>query len=245
MNAVKTGEAVVVRPGPVFWASLTPAQQHELLRVEYGRPGETFTRPRPTAHFRPGDTITQQDALATSLVIVHEGWLKSVLPTARSTSMMLRLYGPGDLLGTEALVPGACYSESTVAQTSCQVRKFTVDEFAAQLGKAEFASALHQIEMQRRSCTERRLQAMASSSGEERVAQTLVGLAETFGETHQEGGPLTFPVPFVQEEISALAGTHRNTTVRALEKFRRKQVITTHRRQIEILNLAALRDCMG
>lgn len=235
MSAVKTGAPTVVRPGPVFWDSLTRAHQDALLSDPKLGKKRSYQR---------GEAITQWGEPASAAVIVHEGWIKSTLATSRGTSTLLRLYGPGDLLGTETRV-GARYGESTFALTRCRVTALTPEEFANQLASSpEMAWTLNQIEVQRRSSVEQRL-ALASYSGSERVAQTLVGLANTFGYQDQATSPITFPIPLSQDELSTLAGTHRNTTVRALERFRRKKMISTHRCRIQILDLLSLKECMG
>lgn len=211
-----------VRPSEPFRNRLTQAQWDKASELGVRR---TYV---------PGDVITSQETTGASVAIVDRGWVKSATITPRGTTAMNLLYGPGDLFGTEALA-GYPRAESTTPLLLANLLLLNVSDFLGILsGTPKLLWALHRYELQRRVIADHRRAAMASSSGSERLALTLISLRCAFAPATMNYGPIT--IPLRQDELSELAGTHRNTTVEALKTFRRIGALHTGRRQLTILD---------
>ena len=71
-----------------------------------------------------------------------------------------------------------------------------------------------------------------------RVAVCLVELCDRFGA--EADGAVAIPVPLSQEELAGWAGSSLESTVRALRQLRELGWIETRRREIRVLDRAAL-----
>ena len=215
-----------VRPTEPFGTKLTPAQWAKARELGVL---QTYLTGRP---------ITEQGNDGAAVFIVNHGLVKATTTTPRGTKAMNMLYGPGDLFGTEALA-GVPRAESTTSLDLAEVLLLNVGDFLGVLsGYPQLIRALHRDEIQRRIIADRRRAAMANSSGSERLALTLISLRYAFAPANTNYGPLT--IPLSQDELSELAGTHRNTTVSALTTFRRIGALRTRRGAITLIDTQKL-----
>ena len=87
------------------------------------------------------------------------------------------------------------------------------------------------------------LRRRAVTSGPQRLAGLLVGLAERLG--GQAEGIIELALPLSQEELASLAGTSRATVARALSDWRKRGLIQTGQRRMTLTDVAGLRRVAG
>ncbi|MBQ0923040.1 Crp/Fnr family transcriptional regulator [Saccharopolyspora endophytica] len=215
-----------VRPRSDVVELLTRTQRDKLDKVSH------------FATYSPGSIITSQGSTGSTVAIVYNGWVKGSTHTPRGTSALNVLYGLGDLLGTEAFT-GSTHTETTMPLHTTRLLVINARDFQNILAETpRLIWSVHQLEVNRRIIAERRRAAMTSSTGRERLALTLISLRYVFTQSTADNGPVI--IPLTQDELSELAGTHRNTTVEALKTFRSVGALGTGRGQIIILDAQLL-----
>jgi CRP-like cAMP-binding protein len=87
------------------------------------------------------------------------------------------------------------------------------------------------------------LRVRAVTSGGQRLAGLLLGLAERLG--GQAEGVIEIALPLSQDELASLAGTSRATVARALNAWRQRGLIRTGQRRITLTDVPGLRRAAG
>jgi CRP-like cAMP-binding protein len=154
---------------------------------------------------------------------------------------VLAIAGPGDVLGELSAIDAQPRSASGTALESTVAQVVATDEFRAFLGntpRAALALVLQVISRVRDSDRIRVEFGALDTAG--RIAARLVELAETTGETSDQGIRLTLPL--TQDDLAGWVSASREAVARALASFRRRGLITTGRRDITVIDLPGLRD---
>jgi CRP/FNR family transcriptional regulator len=148
--------------------------------------------------------------------------------------MILKIAGPGDLMGLSAALANVPYEVSAEAVVPSQVKAVRRQDFldflrrhgiasmnAAQSLSGEYLTVFHDA---------RRLALSGSATG--RVARLLL----EWGRAAAIGKPLMkFTMALTHEEIASMAGTSRETVTRLLNQFRRDEWITIKGTNLTIL----------
>ena len=177
--------------------------------MSYGRGAKLFTEGDP----------------ARNVFVVCYGQLK-ISSTSRDGKMMiLKIAGPGDLMGLSAVLANVPHEVSAEAIEPCQGKTVHKQEFvdfldrhgiasmhAAQSLSGEYLTVFHDA---------KRL-ALSSS-----VAGRLARLLLDWGNSAAKSKTLIrFTMALTHEEIASMAGTSRETVTRLLNQFRRDRWIT-------------------
>ena len=153
---------------------------------------------------------------------------------------MLRLYGPGDLFGGEAILGDRARSESVTALTSCRCLVTPAARFTELLARSPgIARAFRDVMVQRLLAADQQVKARLDPP-DARLAGALTDLAYRFGAGAPDGTPI--PVYLSQEELASWIGTSRATVARMLNQLRRDGVIHTGYRNIVITDLGLLAE---
>jgi len=184
----------------------------------------------------PGRAIVFSESQASKAVfIVCEGQLKLSACSSGGRTMILRLAGPGDLLGLSAALNDLPYEvtaetlEPTVLKS---VRRADFLEFLQTFG--EVSSKTTQVmakEYREVFLDARRLALSGSASG--RLACLLLEWAATAACGKPE---LRFTMALTHEELANMTGTSRETVTRLLNQFQRDRLIARRGSSLVILN---------
>lgn len=174
------------------------------------------TLAHPTRTLEPGSVLYEAGREASSLYIINQGILKAIVPTSLGRDRIADLFGPGDVLGVDA-IDGGLHAETVVAvHDACltpldpqqamndrRLRDYIVRSLARQLRRAR----------------------QAIDDGElpvgARVTRAFLHLSERFGQSadDQEGG-VKLPLALTHEDLAALTGSSRVTITRILGELR-------------------------
>jgi CRP-like cAMP-binding protein len=170
--------------------------------------------------------------------VILEGRVKLVVTTEDGDESLLGVRGTGELVGELAALDPAPRLASAVALEPLMVQTLTAEEFRAFV--AEHGSvALQLIRMligRLREADRRRVEFGAYDAAS-RVARLLVDLAADHGSLGRGGAV----VRLSQQEIGELVGASRESVGRALAALRDRQLVTTGRRSVTVLEIGALR----
>jgi CRP-like cAMP-binding protein len=185
----------------------------------------------------------QGDPAAHVFVLV-DGWVKILGVTSDGHEMVLALRGDGDTVG-EMAGETTGYRTATV-QAIGTVRALIVgyEKFSSFLDShAGAGHAFRRMVTRRWNDAESMLRTRSVTSGAQRLAGLLLGLADRHGSgTDRE---VRIAMLLTQEELASLTGASRATVTRALSNWRQRGIIRTGQRDITITDLGALRKIAG
>jgi CRP/FNR family transcriptional regulator len=185
------------------------------------------------SHARGAKLFTEGDQ-ARNVFIVCYGQVKISSTSRDGKTMILKIAGPGDVMGLSAVLANVPYEVTAEAIEPCQVKTVRKQEFveflsrhgvasmhAAQSLSGEYLAVFHDA---------KRLALSGSAAG--RLARLLLDWGRsTTSNNNGNGGvnakqELRFTMALTHEEIANMAGTSRVTVTRLLNQFRRDQWIT-------------------
>jgi CRP-like cAMP-binding protein len=145
------------------------------------------------------------------------------------------------LIGVQDVLDGQPATATVTAIDDVEVRVLHSGEFRALLSvDPELAIVLLRVlaVWLRRAIEDRVTLAMHDSIG--RVALRLVQLAHRYGVS--DNGRVRILLPISQGELAAWTGLSREATSKALHVLRKRDVIRTQRKEIQIVNIEALHE---
>jgi len=168
------------------------------------------------SHARGAKLFTEGDQARNVFVICY-GQVKISSTSRDGKTMILKIAGPGDVMGLSAVLANVPHEVTAEAIEPCQVKTVRKQEFiasmhAAQSLSGEYLTVFHDA---------KRLALSGSAAG--RLARLLLD----WGHSSANGKPeIRFTMALTHEEIANMAGTSRETVTRLLNQFRRDQWIT-------------------
>jgi CRP/FNR family transcriptional regulator, cyclic AMP receptor protein len=176
------------------------------------------------SHARGAELFSEGDQ-ARNVFVICFGQVKVSSTSRDGKTMILKIAGPGDVMGLSAVLANVPHEVTAEAIESCQVKTVRKQEFidflgrhgiasmrAAQSLSGEYLTVLHDA---------KRLALSGSAAG--RLARLLLD----WGHGAANGKPgIRFTMALTHEEIANMAGTSRETVTRLLNQFRRDQWIT-------------------
>jgi CRP-like cAMP-binding protein len=152
---------------------------------------------------------------------------------------ILKLVGPGEILGEEALFHERTYSAYARALEWTRTYFITIDEFYDFL-KAHPQVALRLIEhlSQEIKGFQNKILEASYGSSLERIARLLLAIADRWGE--EEDGGLSIGLELSRAELAELAGIASETASRLLARLRKRGILTLSGPKIVILDRARL-----
>ncbi len=166
--------------------------------------------------------------------VVCRGMLKLTTSSSDGRLLLLRIVGPGDVLGLAAALKGARYEATAETLEECEVRVISRTEFLRFLEKfQEVGSNSAETmagEYETTVLSARRLALSGSAAG--RLANVLLDWGRmsaqkggTNGTAKKGEAALRFRMPLTHEELGNMAGISRETTTRVLSKLKKEGLI--------------------
>lgn len=185
------------------------------------------------SHVRGAKLFTEGD-LARNVFIMCTGQAKISCTSRDGKTMILKIAGPGDVLGLSAVLANVPYEVTSEAIEPCQVKAIRKQEFVDFLARHGIASMHAAQSLSGEYLTvfqdAKRLALSGSAAG--RLARLLLdwGTAVSCGKPE-----IRFTLALTHEEIANMAGTSRETVTRLLNQFRRSQMISIKGTALTIL----------
>ncbi len=183
-------------------------------------------------HFAASAAIFWEDDSSDWFYIVAEGKVRITKMTSTGKEVILAFFGAGEMFGEVAVFENKPYPAS--AQSISETRLLAI-------GKAAFMDfLLHNpgvslkiigILSGRLREAQSRLRDLAGERVEQRLARMLLMLAAKLGPT----------LPYTRQELSDMAGTTTETTIRILSLWKERGIISSVRGEITIADETKLR----
>ncbi len=159
---------------------------------------------------------------ATALYLVCSGYLKLTAGRTNERQMVIRIAGPGSILGLYAVLSRSEYEVSAQALTPVHVRSFKRGKFL------DFLSSHKEVQRQamQNMCQEYRVALQGtcrvglSDNVSGRIGHLLLDLASQIG-GNSFGSGFGFPLLLTHDEIASMVCSTRETVTRTFSQFRK------------------------
>lgn len=167
------------------------------------------------------------------------GFVKMVRPCASGVDVTIELMGPGQIFGLMGTLTGAGCPLSALAVTDLTYIRIPKPLF---LEVYERSMPLKDL-LIRRSAVRLHgfvdfMARLSTGKVDERIAAILFILAESYGRREADG--ITLAVPLTRQEISEMAGTTVESTIRTMSRWQKDGLIQTDNQIVRILDESKL-----
>lgn len=181
-----------------------------------------------------GEPVFHEGMPAFGLYILCRGKVKLAKHTPGGHSQILKLLGPGEILGEKTLFDQETYTCYAKALEPSQLRFIPRDDFLAFVRRyPEVALRLVEKLSRELKVFGDKLVEITSRSAKERVARVLLELAHAFGKEREEG--LDIGVELPRAELAEMAGVSTETAIRILSELRERGVLNLPGHRIVVL----------
>jgi CRP/FNR family transcriptional regulator len=159
---------------------------------------------------------------ARCLYLICSGYLKLTAGQHCDRQMIVRVAGPGSMVGLYAVISHGAYEVSAESLTDAQLRPVEREQFHRFLRNHKEAQmrAVQCVCQEYRFALQDACRLALAETVAARLARLLLELSYQIGE-HLEGNGYQFPLLLTHEEIASMAGTTRETVTRTLGQFRK------------------------
>jgi len=159
---------------------------------------------------------------ARCLNLICNGYLKLTTGRKEDRQMIVRVAGPGSILGLYAVLSHGVYEVSAESLTSAQLRPVERERFLGFLRSHKEAQmrAVQCICQEYRFALQDACRIALSETVATRLGRLLLELAHQIGE-HTEDAQYRFPLLLTHEEMASMTSTTRETVTRTLGQFRK------------------------
>lgn len=188
-----------------------------------------------TAFADRGDTIWRIGDPATWFALVGTGFVKMCRVSPRGQQTTVELIGPGQVAGLMVSLESRPFPLSAVAATPCWYLKVPMTAFDPLFERnLRLKDALLLSLGPRLRKAHDLMSRLSGGRVEERIAAILLMLAGTYGERSAKA--VTLAVPLTRQDISEMAGTTVETTIRILSKWQKEGLVRTDHQRLSILD---------
>jgi CRP/FNR family cyclic AMP-dependent transcriptional regulator len=185
------------------------------------------------SHARGAKLFSEGDG-ARNVFVMCSGQVKISATSREGKTMILKIGGPGDVLGLSAVLANVPYEVTAEAIEPCAVKAIRKQEFVDFLAKHGIASmhAAQALSSEYLTVFQDAKRLALSGSAAGRLARLLLDWANGVSCGKHE---MRFTLALTHEEIANMAGTSRETVTRLLNQFRRSEFIAIKGTSLTIL----------
>lgn len=195
-----------------------------------------FPQRQPTEYCQ-GQIIFDEEHRSKGLYLIVQGRVKVALARENGTQTVIDILGENDLFGHSALLRKPEHKERATTLERTELVSYTRREVERLIkARPRLGIALIQELAERCLGYSERVQMMAYNNTPERLALTLIRLAERMG-TRTGDGSMRIP-PLTQQVLAEFIGTRREFVVAQMSRLRRLGLLRYSRKGIEIFSEA-------
>ncbi|GAB4125970.1 MAG: Crp/Fnr family transcriptional regulator [Roseiflexaceae bacterium] len=176
---------------------------------------------------------------ATHLYVLMSGWMRLVKVAHDGRQSLIRLVGPGDVVGISAIMQEQRYR--LIAQAT-SLSFVLVWDHQSVLYMLKHHPIIHEnalrVISQHLADLEQQYVELATERVEQRIAHTLMRIIDRYG--HVEQNQLQLDVGFSQHDLADLVGVTHYTISRVLSAWRSQQILDFQRGQLMVFDLIRL-----
>jgi CRP/FNR family transcriptional regulator, cyclic AMP receptor protein len=198
----------------------------------------TISLPAQASLFTQGDD-------ARCLYLICSGYLKLTAGRHEDRHMIVRVAGPGSMLGLYAVLSHGVYEVSAESLTQAQLRPVERERFLNFLRSHKEAQlrAVQCICQEYRFALQDACRIALAETVAARLARLLLELSHQIGE-QTDSGEYSFPLLLTHEEMASMTCTTRETVTRTLGQFRKDGWISIEESNVTIHNTDRLQHLL-
>ena len=228
VNGLSTGN----RPPIMFHNNLPFSSLSDEALAQFEAIAPEVSRVRGEALFVEGETPRY-------VFVICSGRVKLSVSSREGRTAILRIAGPGEILGISAAMSGVPHETSADAVELCRVKAIRVSDFLRFLQNYPEASA------EATSCLLREYRVVLNNVCRLALPNTVAGrlatlLLEWLDVRRATSSDRRFIVALTQEEIASMTNTSRETVSRVLHQFQQDKLISIKGASVTILQPQAL-----
>lgn len=210
-----------------------------LAALDEGQLRELFRQAHTDRH-AAGTTVLREGTAPGTVILVRSGRVKVTSVTEDGREILLAIRGPGDVLGELGALDGHPRSATVTALDEVETVVIPAGTFRALIERdGRLALKVLRIVNSRLRDADRKRVEFGAQDAPTRLALRLLELSSRYGDPD---GPRTdIALPLTQDELAGWVGASREAVTKALRTFRERGWVETGRRQLTILDEAALR----
>ena len=183
-------------------------------------------------NFTPGEFVFWEGDAPDWFYMVAAGRIKVLKHSSMGKEFIVAFFNPGEMFGEVAVFEDKPYPASAQSVVETRVLGIRRQDFIAFLARRpEVALRIISVLGGRLRDAQGRLKDLAGERVEQRLARTLLMLSTKHGSS----------LSFTRQEIADMAGTTIETAIRSMSQLKRRGIIRSARRKIDILDEVKLR----
>jgi CRP/FNR family cyclic AMP-dependent transcriptional regulator len=201
---------------------------------------QAFSGSKFTSAYPSEAVLFLEGQVPRGVYMLCKGRVKLTMNSSDGRTLIVRICGPGEVLGLHGALSGEPYELTAEALQPCQVNFVRRDDFLKLVREHADASAAAMVQISkgyRQVCQEVRYLGL-SRSASEKVARFLLECSANGQETTQGK---RFSLGLTHEEISQIVGISRETVTRTMTDFKNKMLIATKGSVVVIRDESGLR----
>lgn len=189
--------------------------------------------------YKKGQTVFYEGNKSLGLFCIFSGKVKLCKTGLDGRQQIVRIAGPGDLLGYRAILANELYHASAEAMEDAMICCIDREAFFPVLNKNPQLSLdiIKKLAKELRTA-EDLATSIAQKSVRERMAELLLILKESYGKPTKKG--LMIDLRLTREEMAEMIGATQETAIRLISDFRKEGIIEVKDREITLLDIPAL-----
>lgn len=189
--------------------------------------------------YLPGETIYLSGDAGTHLYVVAAGKVKVLRHTVTGQDVLLDILMPGEFFGSLTPVVGDVYPDTAQAQTAACVLAIGSHAFRTILQDyPSTALAVLDLTTVRLQDAQETVRQLSAHPVEQRIAVTLLKLADKLGQVTDEG--LLIQMPLSRDDLAQMTATTTETASRIMSHFQREGLVRSGRQWVAISDRSRL-----
>lgn len=201
-----------------------------------------FLEIAPEASRSRGESLFMEGEVPKFVFVISSGRVKLSISSREGKTAILRIAGPGEILGLSAAMSGTPHETSAEALELCSVKTIRVADFMA------FVQQHPQAAAEATSCLLRDYRGVLNNVCRLALPNTVAGRLAALLLEWLDARPVTtgderrFIVALTHEEIAEMTNTSRETVSRILHQFQQDELISIKGASVTILQRQALEE---
>ena len=174
-----------------------------------------------------------------SVFAVRSGCVKSYTVSDNGQELVTGFHLPGEIFGVDGIGSNKYTNSALALETStvCEIPFTRLEELSAQIPNLQ--RHIFKLMSQEIISDQKLIAQLSKNSAEERVATLLLSISNRHMRRKLSG--TRFRLPMTRADIGNYLGLTVETVSRVFSRFQKQELLTVDKREIEILNIDALR----
>jgi CRP-like cAMP-binding protein len=189
--------------------------------------------------YETGEQLIAEGQASTYVVVLTAGRVKVTCNEEDGTEVLLAIRGPGDIVGERAAIDLDVRSATVTALRRCTARVLSAEQFLHFVDSHALSRAMLRFAVSRQRESQHIRVELSTLPVSRRLVRALLRLTDALDPTSQ--GPIAVDLGIPQEDLARAIGASRSHVAAHLARLRDREILSTARRRIVVLDRERLR----